>query len=385
MAAVDAGFERSVARWLRAYPPRWRRARAAEVTALLADLAPPEATRLDLRSAAGLVAGGWATRWREHPPLLPWLGYRLLGTRLDPRYREWAQDDLDSPWLAARQVLAGVVLLAAALAQQIQLEWTPFLMSAVAVLVATVIGPRVYRAQAVAKQLVVQPGEVVTHAARLPALVARRRLAARPWLSGALVLCLVTSVGSTALLLGAPAVLGVVPQGVAEFSVEAVPLGPAARTVLVGLVLVAGLVGLAASRAARRRLHRWAPAPQPYREVAAATVEDRTRLAAVLVLLLVVAFGLPSFGAALAVPAGVLAAGALPVVLTARAVVAAGGTRAVAGVDVLRATVGRTDRRDEAVPGHVPATTWLPLGAVVPGPDVPPAPPSPALDGGPRA
>ncbi|HEX7806008.1 MAG TPA: hypothetical protein VF413_07590 [Cellulomonas sp.] len=47
------GFHRSVAFWLRAYPRRWRAVRAAEVTAVLADLAGPPPRRLDARAAAG--------------------------------------------------------------------------------------------------------------------------------------------------------------------------------------------------------------------------------------------------------------------------------------------------------------------------------------------
>ncbi|MGV8978980.1 MAG: hypothetical protein ACOH17_13150 [Cellulomonas sp.] len=78
-------FERSVAFWLRAYPRRWRQVRAAEVTAVLADLAGPAARRLDGRTALGLVRGGWATRWREHPPPLLWWRYRVLRRRLPRR------------------------------------------------------------------------------------------------------------------------------------------------------------------------------------------------------------------------------------------------------------------------------------------------------------
>ena len=62
-------LERSVVFWLRVYPLRWRAARSAEVAAVLADLASPAPRRLHARAAIGLVRGGWATRWREHPPL----------------------------------------------------------------------------------------------------------------------------------------------------------------------------------------------------------------------------------------------------------------------------------------------------------------------------
>ena len=96
---IDPRFERSVRRYLRAYPRRWRLRRADEMVALLADLADPGATRVDVRTAAGLVrrggrhergpgrrcgtrsrtgcstvacppstADGSGTTWRERPP-----------------------------------------------------------------------------------------------------------------------------------------------------------------------------------------------------------------------------------------------------------------------------------------------------------------------------
>ena len=49
-------LERSAAFWLRAYPPAWRAQRADEVTAVLVDLAPDGARRLDARTALGPAA-----------------------------------------------------------------------------------------------------------------------------------------------------------------------------------------------------------------------------------------------------------------------------------------------------------------------------------------
>ncbi|CAN5168667.1 hypothetical protein BH11ACT1_BH11ACT1_16650 [soil metagenome] len=69
--------------------------RAAEVTAVLADIAGPGARRLDVAAAFGLVRGGWATRWREHPPLRVYLGYRLYDRPIPVEYREWARDDIE--------------------------------------------------------------------------------------------------------------------------------------------------------------------------------------------------------------------------------------------------------------------------------------------------
>ncbi|MBB2925462.1 hypothetical protein [Cellulomonas cellasea] len=87
-------FERSVGRWLRAYPRRWRRARGAEVTAVLADLAGPDARRVDTRTALGLVVAGLATRWREHPPPRAYLTYRLGGRHPGAPWDAWLRDDV---------------------------------------------------------------------------------------------------------------------------------------------------------------------------------------------------------------------------------------------------------------------------------------------------
>ncbi|MFS0699641.1 hypothetical protein AB6N24_06660 [Cellulomonas sp. 179-A 4D5 NHS] len=98
----DARFARSAALWLRAYPRRWRQARGAEVAAVLADLAPPGARRLDVGTALGLLVAGWATRARQHPPLGAWLRYRLLRERLPRRYRPWVRDDVEGRWFPLR-------------------------------------------------------------------------------------------------------------------------------------------------------------------------------------------------------------------------------------------------------------------------------------------
>ncbi|RYV51474.1 hypothetical protein [Pengzhenrongella frigida] len=87
-------FTRSAALWLRAYPRRWRAARAAEMTEVLADLAEPGASRLGLRDAVDVIRNGWATRWREHPPARPWLAFRLTDRRLPAQYDAWLWDDL---------------------------------------------------------------------------------------------------------------------------------------------------------------------------------------------------------------------------------------------------------------------------------------------------
>ena len=92
---------RSARFWLRAYPRRWRAARGEEVLGLLADLAGPGDGRVDARTAVNLVRSGWATRWREHPPLGPWLLYRILDRRM-PGHLGWVRDDIAGRWLPLR-------------------------------------------------------------------------------------------------------------------------------------------------------------------------------------------------------------------------------------------------------------------------------------------
>lgn len=95
--SVDAAFERSVRRWLWAYPRRWRWARADEVVGTLADLAAPGATRLDLRSGLGLTVHGLGTRRRMRPPLRHVARYALVNAPLPWQYRGWVADRIGSP------------------------------------------------------------------------------------------------------------------------------------------------------------------------------------------------------------------------------------------------------------------------------------------------
>lgn len=101
---ADPGFERSVRRWLRAYPPRWRAARGDEVLGTLVELAAPGATRLDRRAALGLLVGGLRTRVRTGPPLHQRIGY-MVGLRTSPRHLEWMADDLTAPFSTASLLL----------------------------------------------------------------------------------------------------------------------------------------------------------------------------------------------------------------------------------------------------------------------------------------
>ncbi|WP_156043672.1 hypothetical protein [Cellulomonas sp. URHE0023] len=103
-------LERSTAFWLRAYPRRWRDERAAEITAVIADLAPEDASRLDARTALGLVGAGWQTRRRDRPPLGTYLAYRLLSRRPGPTYAGWVDDDRAGRFSAVRILLVQLLL-----------------------------------------------------------------------------------------------------------------------------------------------------------------------------------------------------------------------------------------------------------------------------------
>ncbi|HEX7537181.1 MAG TPA: hypothetical protein VF391_09270 [Dermatophilaceae bacterium] len=110
-AVADRRIERSIQLWMHAYPRRWRASRGEELVDLVVDLAGPDARRLGGHPAFDLLRGGWATRWREHPPLHTWLLYRILDRRIPVRYRSWALDDIDGLWYPLRHDMSNVVLI----------------------------------------------------------------------------------------------------------------------------------------------------------------------------------------------------------------------------------------------------------------------------------
>ncbi|MBD8057654.1 hypothetical protein IC607_01560 [Cellulomonas sp. JH27-2] len=150
---MKASFAASVAFWLRAYPRRWRAVRAEELTAVLADLAGPDATRVDRRTALGLLRGGWATRWRGHPPLHTWLAYRFLEFRVPERYRAWVQDDILGPLYPVRTQQVAAMSLVAWLVVD---PWFLVVFLVGLVMVQLVVGTARGREQALRRQL--EPG-----------------------------------------------------------------------------------------------------------------------------------------------------------------------------------------------------------------------------------
>lgn len=113
-SSVDA-FERSVRRWMNAYPRRWRVTFGDDLVATALELAEPGRRRLGLREGLALVRGGWALRRRERPPLrvrmLTGLGWRV-SARDRAAHRAWIADVALSPWLRLPAQLAFFVPLA---------------------------------------------------------------------------------------------------------------------------------------------------------------------------------------------------------------------------------------------------------------------------------
>lgn len=103
-------FERSARFWMHAYPRRWRVTYGDDLVRLLQDVAAPGARGIGRRETAAVVRAGWALRWREHPPLGAWLGYRLAEWDLPPQYRAWMVDDILGRWYVARQVWLSYVI-----------------------------------------------------------------------------------------------------------------------------------------------------------------------------------------------------------------------------------------------------------------------------------
>lgn len=269
---MDPAFARSVRFWSRAYPRRWRAVRGDELLGLLADLTAPGAQRLDARSAADLVRAGWATRLREHPPLGPWLAYRLLDRRL-PAHLPWVRDDLDGSLYQARMAASAVALLVMMSVALDSLSRTSSVSApeSIALMVgvwagaAMLMGPS-WRRRAREHHLVPRPGEPVRpgHLVRVPAL--RRRVTARaglPWVAGGLTVLLGVCVAAGALARTTLQIERLHPDEGVGVSVESG--GPVPRVAILVAVALALGVGLVRASRARRRLRAASPVAQPHR------------------------------------------------------------------------------------------------------------------------
>jgi len=266
---------RSARFWLRAYPRRWRAARGEEVLGLLADLAGPGDGRLDARTAVNLVRSGWATRWREHPPLGPWLLYRLVNRRM-PGHLGWVRDDIAGRWLPLRANL-GIAVFFLVLAGTHGSESWMF----GGVLLVLLFGGGRARRQAVEQHLVPRPGEPLLPGSYVQVPAPRRRVAAAaglPWAIASLVG--VAGVSVTAVLVGPLGnwIRPVSGEGSLGFEVGEGPVIHRWKLLLlVGLAVVAGIAAVPLVRR-RLRTHLQAPVFQPHRELSRMTVRGAAAL-----------------------------------------------------------------------------------------------------------
>ena len=256
-----SGLERSAAFWLRAYPPAWRAQRADEVTAVLVDLAPDDARRLDARTALGLLRGGVATRWHRTPPLRVYLQYRMLDVRVPAQYREWVHQDITTPG-ALRRNLTGrlwVFLLPiySTLTTETRGEFVPMWSVLGIALLATL--------------LCVRPGSAVRrrlqhHASTRPAELgpsvwvrtSRARVSAEPAARVLVLLLAVGAVAWSAAAVLAPTRLGAVPcdaAGALSCS-EFVVVARDSAGLITAPIAAAALTGIAIAVAVHRRLGR---------------------------------------------------------------------------------------------------------------------------------
>ncbi|HEX7806007.1 MAG TPA: hypothetical protein VF413_07585 [Cellulomonas sp.] len=220
--------------------------RAAEVTAVLADIAGPGARRLDAAAAFGLVRGGWATRWRKHPPLGVYLGYRLYDRPIREDFREWARDDIEGPWFPARYAVGvswTLVFLGALKAMTGSQSWVWFTLL-LGVVAGVCVLPDRRRSRAARRHLALRAGERIVPGALVEGLGPRRRLRARGTLDAA---------GWALALIGA----------------AGLSTTWALSPLLLATVAVAAAVGLGLAPIVRRRLRRRIAAcpQQPHRDM----------------------------------------------------------------------------------------------------------------------
>lgn len=321
---------------------------------MLVDLAGPDARRLDARAAAGLVRGGWATRWREHPPLHTHLAYRFFNVAIPARHRDWARDDLAGPLYGVRLALARGAFMLPILVT-IRPAPRPMLLGLLLGFLLSAGVPQYQRRRLARRHLTPGAGEVITPGDLIDGLVPRYRRAAAPILAATALILTVGAVGWTA-----SALL----RGV--------------RTAAVEGIVVAALVGLALVPLVVRRLRRILPqAPaQPHRVVYGLSVGRWVSVAAwstVVGVQVWLELTGRTGGFSLAGVGGVVCWLGLPGVLAAWVVVRRAPVTGVALADVADTVLRRrVSVVDEPEPGLVPADKSL-VGSAVTHVDVLPA------------
>lgn len=264
---VEPDLARSIRSWMRAYPRRWRAARGEEMFGLVADLARPGARRLSARASIDLIRGGWATRWREHPPLHNWLLYRMFDKRIPVSHRAWALDDIDGYWFQVRQFVgsAWIVLVNPILWSrdpQAARGWWGFV---AVVFVGTVfMMPEKRRRTARLKHVAARPGELVFEGELVAQDGPRTRATARSALTWAVLFLGTVAVAGVVSAAFAPSALilvsGPIISGPGETYTATGDLvaGPVGGGRIVALAVLAGAVGVGVlcAAVARRRLRR---------------------------------------------------------------------------------------------------------------------------------
>ena len=354
----DDRFERSVRRWMRAYPRRWRETRGEELSGVLRDLTGPDAGRLGARAGFDLVRGGWGTRWREHPPPGPWLAYRLFDREL-PQHRAWVRDDIEGALYGVRSRL-----LVPAVPAVLAAVWTegPARWLWIVVTVAALLAVPTSRQRMLTRHLTGAQGGRVYGGLLSVERAPRSRVEALSglrWLVGCVT---VVALASLVAVLRAPLGTWVRPIP-AGFETGSGPITD--RWALLVTVLLACAVGLGLAVPVRRRVRGLVRrSDRPYRAVRPVS---RAGAAALLALTAVVVTetGLETIGALVLGPGVVVAcvaATVLPGAVTALAVLrsetprgeAGAGSGALAAVDVWRAVTRAPLLPDAPVPVLVP-------------------------------
>jgi len=307
-------------------------------------------------------------RWREHPPPLAWLRYRLFDRRIPVAYRAWARDDIDGFWYPLRRLGPGLFVFFLVVEMPSwsadyssgRLGWLACYV-AVSAVVYEVAMPQKERGAAEVKHVALGPGEPLFEGALVAQDVPCTRLPARSTLPWAVRFMAVAAAASLAAALAAPR-------------------GAVGAAVCLVVAFGVGLVGAAVTRARLGRLLA-ARVDQPHRLLRAVDVTDRSTgvvcAAGIAMLALFEITGRLVLG-----PSVVL--GAAAIILLPGALVALAATKAPQNADLTGADVwwiaarGRLPRVDRPVRAVRSLDGPVPAGARVP-PETPFATPRPAL------
>lgn len=375
-AMEESQIVRSIQFWMRAYPGRWREARGRELIDLVVDLAGPDARRLGARVAFDLVRGGWATRWRDRPPLHTYLLYRMFDRRIPVAYRSWALDDIDGFWYPMRRYEGGAWWLPIFLVPRqpgipgAWLVWY-FALVAFAAVVSMLMWPERTRTRARLKHVAPRLGELPVEGTLVAWEVPRERVTARSALTWTVLVLGITGAASVVATLLAPKVIlltnvelikpisgpGFFWESGPGLHFEPVVAPVGGRWVLAVAILVVALgAGVLAAAVARRRLsRRLGDRPdQPHRVLRPVSRTGRANVLywAVVVVALTWLEVSGRIALGLSVVLGVVALLLLPGAIVALVVAKGTDARDLTGSDVWwMATRGRAPRVDQPIRG----------------------------------